>query len=187
MSKFMDWMIYGKGYSMKNEDFNNWTADRTSRIFIWAFLVLLPLTISLIVLNFILLEDDCRWSFDRTLDYPIKDASFENISIKYTDLSDKEIKHFQSIFYDLNPIYLTRNKNFKVVKNPIQGLGNRSYGANYGDGELIIIRYLDNEDSLKTILCHELLHSYIIGEAGDNPEHQIVYDIGSSQICFHKS
>jgi len=115
---------------------------------------------------------------------------FEITNLTYENLTDKEIDFFNSIFKDVNPIYLVNNHNIIITKN-ITNYCDDCEGVNKKDGELIAIKYLEDEGWLKEVICHELLHSFFLddGEYSDGSytlNHQIIYDLGEKFVCFDK-
>jgi len=45
----------------------------------------------------------------------------------------------------------------------------------------IYVEYLDNEISLKKVICHEILHSFM---KGDEITHKIIYNLEESLPCY---
>ena len=117
---------------------------------------------------------------------PDKDI-FSMINITYDGLNQNEIMFFESVFSQINPIYLYENEHIIVVKN-ISEYCDNCEGQNINKGEKIVIKFHRNEDYFKEIISHELLHTYIKFETGsedkDHPLHRIVYDLGFKNVVF---
>ena len=109
------------------------------------------------------------------------------INITYDGLNQSEIMFFESVFSQINPIYLYENEQIIVVKN-ISEYCDNCEGQNINKGEKIVIKFHRNEDYFKEIISHELLHTYIKFETGsedkDHPLHRIVYDLGFKNVVF---
>lgn len=128
----------------------------------------------------------------QTFSIPLFEKEYEDIevselNIEYIDLSEEEIKFVESIFEDINPLYLYKQDEIIITKNMSEWCDD-CVGANIGHGSKVIIKYRNNEDSMKRTITHEFIHSYFSKNFGDtgieDPQHAIIYDLGDKLVAF---
>jgi len=109
------------------------------------------------------------------------------VDITYENLTEEEINSFNSVFKDINYFYLKDNRVFRVVKNITRKCNvceEKTEGTNINKGEKILIEYTKNKKRLKTIICHEILHTYTLKIDDNENVHKIVEDIAKKHVCF---
>jgi hypothetical protein len=120
---------------------------------------------------------------------------FKNINISFIKVNNEDKQLFLDYlndvndwwFYNINKISVFGDK--ELFTSHSGCLAERGLiGCNLGNGKIKIYfkasEYLDN--SIKAVICHELLHTYIPNSGGNKDQqiHKIVYDIGNSEACF---
>jgi hypothetical protein len=110
-----------------------------------------------------------------------KSERIEGLNIVYRDLSDEQIAKTEFLLNQIKAMYLVKQKQIIFIKN-INDYCDSCAGQNTDNGRLIYVEYLENDLVFKKVICHELLHSYII--SNDDLEEQIVDDLDEQEVCY---
>lgn len=113
---------------------------------------------------------------------------YKEANIHYENLTREEITFFEKIFSQINPLYLTDQGEIIVVKN-ISSYCDHCAGVNFRGGKKIVIKFYRDENYMKEVISHELLHTYWKkgfpnDDDGLEPQHRIIYSLGENQVAF---
>ena len=107
------------------------------------------------------------------------------IIIDYSNLTQEEYEIASKIISQVKPLYMAPQRRITFVEDISKKCrdcgkiedGKKIFGLNRN--RKIIIQFVYDETTLKNILCHELLHSFIY-----TPQEDIVYDVADFYTCF---
>lgn len=119
----------------------------------------------------------------------VYEFKYEDRKIRYwgNRLNGKIGAKLVEITFDINPIYL---KNIKEIDyfdaEFLRGFGANGKGIQFigqyqPRNDRILVRYAVDELSMRAVICHELLHSFM---SLDEETHKVVEDIGYQVVCF---
>lgn len=113
----------------------------------------------------------------------------KQLQVDTTQLNEEEKQIVENIFSEIKPIYLENQLEFIFTKDIASdyhretlfddGKGNRILGFNKKSGKIYVL-YHKNEYELRRTICHELLHTFIIG----TNEEAMVTDIEPYMVCY---
>lgn len=105
-----------------------------------------------------------------------------NVTLEYEGLDLDQIERINRLMEDLDPHYLINTQKI-VFTNDISDYCDKCAGQNTNNGEVIHLGYYSNDDTMKTLICHELFHSIILMESEE--EEYLVEDLDLTKICFY--
>lgn len=97
------------------------------------------------------------------------------------------------VFDGINPLYLYLLEDVEFVENisSLCSTNSPCSGLNYYTTGKIIMEYDDDLDSMRTVFCHELLHSFFrdtrSNDPFQDPVHAVIYALGIEQVCYYQT
>ena len=113
----------------------------------------------------------------------------EDVKLEFIGMTEEEKTLAESMVNDIEFPYLvfiesiTFSKEFEDACNFICRLSCREECSGISImGKDIIVEYNEDLKVTRNTLCHELLHSFILG--GDSYRHSVVYELANKEVCY---
>lgn len=114
--------------------------------------------------------------------------------IIFENLTEKELQIANHIVDSVDLAYLQGQKKIIITKSydnhcydGLSGCVSRYSGYNNGKGEMVVF-FSSSATALKRTLCHELLHTYMLGTNRDydysSPVHVVIKSLSDQNACY---
>lgn len=117
------------------------------------------------------------------INYKLIKMSADETNLNIEELKLSEQKLILNIIDEVQPIYMKTQKSITFTHNISKY--SLSYNnldtAGFNLNKNIYIEFVNNEEIMKEVICHELLHSFF---RFDDYSHSIIYDLGEQKVCF---
>ena len=109
------------------------------------------------------------------------------VTIDYGNLDQEQKEHVKSLLDEVKPEYLVIQKKISFTNDELPRMSNEANKFTAGLSDFkgkSIIKYTEDENLLKSTICHELLHSFM---RWDEYSHTIIKDLEQYNYCFKNS
>jgi hypothetical protein len=113
----------------------------------------------------------------------VRPSYYSQTYVDYSQLNQSQKVTAYQIISEVKPLFLHLAKNIRFVTNQSEMTGIDVAGENHNKGKKVLVLWYDDIDSTKFVLCHELAHS-ITSNLDEDTEEKIVYEIGSTGVCY---
>jgi len=117
----------------------------------------------------------------------------QTVDINYHDLTSQEIKVVDYTLDRVNPLFFVYQTEINFAHNISDecktkgGVYSGCGGINIHGTGVIHVEWTEDEEWLREVICHELLHTYFYPpklNSESDPLHAIIYFLGRQGVCY---